>query len=107
MVLHKNDSQLTHKVPNPFSLEKRELFFFSYPPHLVKTPRNCLASKKRSLWVCIHIGIVLFSTNARCDLIESHLCSIFFMVKQCHIAEQDNNAGPNSNSASIKGLEHK
>jgi len=29
------------------------------------------------------------------------------MVKQCHIAEQDNNAGPNSNSASIKDLEHK
>ena len=39
------------KVINKYSLEKRPLFFFSDPPHLLKTTRNCLASKARHLWV--------------------------------------------------------
>ncbi|KAL5500013.1 hypothetical protein EMCRGX_G011503 [Ephydatia muelleri] len=38
------------KVINKYSLEKRPLFFFSDPPHLLKTTRNCLASKARHLW---------------------------------------------------------
>ena len=41
------------KVINKYSLEKRPLFFFSDPPHLLKTTRNCLASKARHLWVSI------------------------------------------------------
>eukprot|EP00731_Ephydatia_muelleri_P019605 Em0012g430a len=35
------------KVINKYSLEKRPLFFFSDPPHLLKTTRN---SKARHLW---------------------------------------------------------
>ena len=41
----------THKVPNPYSTDGRDLLFFSDPPHLLKTVRNCFASKSRALWV--------------------------------------------------------
>ena len=40
-----------HKVPNPYSTGGRDLFFFSDPPHLLKTVRNCFASTSRHLWV--------------------------------------------------------
>ena len=32
---------------------------------------------------------------------------LFFYCEQCHIAKQQDNAGPNSSEASIKGLEQK
>ena len=32
------------KVMNPYTTEKREIFFFSDPPHLMKTVRNCWSS---------------------------------------------------------------
>ena len=40
-----------HKVKNPYSEDERYIFFFSDPPHLIKTARNCWASNKRLLWV--------------------------------------------------------
>ena len=42
-----------HKVFNTYSADKRSIFFFSDPPHLIKTVRNCWSSSKRLLWVCI------------------------------------------------------
>lgn len=33
---------------NPYSIEHRDIYFISDPPHLLKTARNCFAS--RSLW---------------------------------------------------------
>ena len=39
------------KVLNPYSSDNRYIYFFSDPPHLIKTVRNCWASKKRLLWV--------------------------------------------------------
>lgn len=39
-----------HKVPNVHAPDKRDLFFFSDPPHLIKTTRNCWSSKCRTLW---------------------------------------------------------
>ena len=39
------------KVLNPYSSDNRYINFFSNPPHLIKTVRNCWASKKRLLWV--------------------------------------------------------
>ena len=42
-----------HKIRNPFSDDERNIFFISDPPHLLKTIRNCVSSKKRDLWVCI------------------------------------------------------
>lgn len=48
--LHSND-KLTHKTLNPYAHEDRYIYFFSDPPHLLKTTRNCLASKNRNLRV--------------------------------------------------------
>ncbi len=45
--------ELLHKVKNSFTQEKREIFFFSDPPHLMKTTRNCWSSTARQLWVSL------------------------------------------------------
>lgn len=47
----KKGDEITHKVPNPFAPEERDLYFISDPPHLIKTVRNCWASSKRLMWV--------------------------------------------------------
>ena len=47
----RRSKELVHKVSNPYSKEPRDLYFFSDPPHLLKTIRNCLANKARHLWV--------------------------------------------------------
>ena len=61
--LHNPDSarnEITYKVVNPHSSDGRSLFFFSDPPHLIKTVRNAWENKKRPLWVsllsalCVH-----------------------------------------------------
>ena len=44
--------KLTHKVPNIHSNDGER--FFSDPPHLIKTARNCLASMCRFMWVCVN-----------------------------------------------------
>ena len=36
-----HNTGLVYKTPNPFSKEKRFVYFISDPPHLVKTVRNC------------------------------------------------------------------
>ena len=38
------------KVPSPYSTDGRDLLFFSDPPHLLKTVRNCFTSKSRNLY---------------------------------------------------------
>lgn len=40
-----------YETKNPFTSEDRSIYFFSDPPHLLKTIRNCLATTKRQLWV--------------------------------------------------------
>ena len=50
--LHSQTSnEAEYKTLNPFAADKRFLYFFSDPPHLLKTIRNCLVSNKRDLWV--------------------------------------------------------
>ena len=49
------ESGIPYKVRNPFSEEDRNIYFISDPPHLLKTVRNCVANKKRQLWVSIII----------------------------------------------------
>lgn len=44
----------SYKTLNPYTSEKRYIFFFSDPPHLMKTARNCLTSTKRHMWVSKH-----------------------------------------------------
>ena len=48
----------SYKVLNPFCDEKPHIHFFADPPHLLKTVRNCFASKKRLLWVSVLIVFV-------------------------------------------------
>lgn len=50
--VHNPNEDVVHKVANPFSQDKRSLYFFADPPHLIKTVRNCWNSKCRSMWVC-------------------------------------------------------
>ena len=57
--LHDLKASLIFKVPNLCASDKRDLFFFSDPPHLMKTTRNCWASKARSLWVCVISTVIL------------------------------------------------
>lgn len=40
-----------YKVQNPYSNDGRQIYFFSDPPHLLKTTRNAWSSDKRNLWV--------------------------------------------------------
>ena len=44
-------SKVKHKTRNPFSRSSRMIFFFSDPPHLLKTIRNSFASPSRNLLV--------------------------------------------------------
>ena len=44
-------SAFDYKCKNPFASEDRYIYFFSDPPHLLKTIRNCMASSNRHLWV--------------------------------------------------------
>jgi len=49
-------SDVTYKMRNPYSIEKRDIYFISDVPHLIKTVRNCWSnsfghSHKRALWV--------------------------------------------------------
>ncbi len=47
--LHGDGKHMVHKVVNPFAADNREIFFFSDPPHLLKTTRNCMVSTARNL----------------------------------------------------------
>ena len=53
--IHKTEKgkSVVYKTRNMHATEKRDLFFFSDPPHLIKTVRNCWPSSHRCLWVCI------------------------------------------------------
>lgn len=53
------DEPLAYKTRNPYSVEERQIFFVSDPPHLLKTVRNCWAnsfahSRTRTMWVRIY-----------------------------------------------------
>lgn len=51
--LHQPSSELLYKVKNPFTDEDRNIHFFSDPPHLIKTARNCWVSGARNLHVSV------------------------------------------------------
>ena len=51
--LHSKNDDLISKILNPCSIEARPFYFFFDPPHLIKTTRNCWASKARNLWVIL------------------------------------------------------
>ena len=47
--LHQQRSDIVYKVTNPYSEDRRSLYFVSDPPHLLKTIRNYWSN--RLLWV--------------------------------------------------------
>ena len=49
----KSKNNHDYKTKNPFTTEERYIYFFSDPPHLLKTIRNCLANANRTLWVSL------------------------------------------------------
>ena len=51
--------KIVHKTVNVYSDKARDLFFFSDPPHLLKTIRNAVANPDRKLWVCYVITVML------------------------------------------------
>ena len=66
--LHDVGSKIpVNKVVNPYAHDgtKRNLFFISDPPHLMKTVRNCWANPKRRLWVSA-ISFVVMTAKHVC-----------------------------------------
>ena len=57
----KAKSTFVHKVSNPYTDDDRPFFFFSDPPHVMKTVRNCWASSNRHLWVCVILCTIINS----------------------------------------------
>lgn len=56
--LHDTASKMVYKTTNVYSKEQNTIFFFSDPPHLIKTIRNCFQRGK--LWVsALHLSFVL------------------------------------------------
>ena len=58
--------EVVYKTPNPFSEDKRDIFFISDVPHLIKTTRNCWEnsfghSHTRALWVS-NLVIIMYHT---------------------------------------------
>ena len=49
--MHGKKNEFVYKTVNVFSKDRQYIYFFCDPPHLIKTIRNCLSSKKRHLWV--------------------------------------------------------
>ena len=70
--LHQPSSDLVYKVQNPFAQEKRFLFFFSDPPHLLKTIRNCWQSKHRTLEVCCLFTFFFICNHACCSITQQN-----------------------------------
>ena len=46
--------QIKHFTMNPMSMNKRRLLFFSDPPHLIKTARNCLVNRNMEVSLIIN-----------------------------------------------------
>ena len=43
--------KIIYKALNPFTNQVEEILFFTDPPHLLKTIRNCFQNPIRNLWV--------------------------------------------------------
>ena len=57
--LHSEESNV-YKVVNPYAEETRNFYFFSDPPHLLKTVRNAWANPKRHLWVNSYLERLMY-----------------------------------------------
>ncbi len=57
---------MVYKAMNPYSDDEQFVYFFSDPPHLIKTVRNCWFSDKRLMWV------------STCIIVHKTLCIIIY-----------------------------
>ena len=70
---------VVYKTKNVHASDDRDVYFFSDPPHLIKTTRNCLshsnhASSSRSMWVSI---LVSSSTS---NIFTNIMCTFVFTM---------------------------
>ena len=70
------DVDVTYRISNPFSSEKRYIYFISDPPHLIKTARNCLSNSgagrcTRYMW------------NNFKFILWSHITDLFYEDREC------------------------
>ena len=78
--MHSTDKNV-HKVVNPFSKEKRFVYFISDPPHLMKTTRNCWSHSfghNQSRKLLVRLSMVLCSglfVWLRCMLLTLLTCN--------------------------------
>ena len=49
--------KIIYKALNPFADEAEDILFFTDPPHLLKTLRNCFQNPIRNLWVSAKCGM--------------------------------------------------
>ncbi len=59
---------MVYKAMNPYSDDERFVYFFSDPPHLIKTVRNCWFSDKLLMWV------------STCIIVHKTLCIIYIII---------------------------
>eukprot|EP00731_Ephydatia_muelleri_P000027 Em0001g27a len=67
-----------YKVPNPYSVDNRFLYFVSDPPHLVKTMRNCFMSRR--LW-CNEKDILWSHVQKLYEADTASMCGIRLVPK--------------------------
>ncbi len=73
------NSEVMYKVKNLFA-NGRSVLFFSDPPHLIKTVRNCLASTKRSQWVSLIYHKITCFARIQCngsDIKWDHIANLY------------------------------
>ena len=80
----------TYKTANPYSADNRFIYFFSDPPHLIKTVRNAWANPKRPMWLSsiIHSYVYMYISYTPCinfcfnngkEIGWSHLVNLYHM----------------------------
>ena len=72
-----------YKIPNPYTDEDRSIYFLSDPPHLLKTIRNCVASKKRNL----KVYFIARNKNVLSIMLHDHLQNKGKKISWSHIDE--------------------
>ena len=67
------DERIVYRVINIFADEERYIWFFSDPPHLIKTARNCLykSGKTRHMW------------RNGCDILWKHISNLYYEDLEC------------------------
>ena len=108
MKLHTRKTKFSNKILNPYADDQRYLYFFSDPPHLMKTTRNCLESKTRLLWVKFYSNEIVFTviTVILHSAMESTSCGIIYVscTTRTHGMPWDSDSYQSSNMSTYLSL---